>query len=1217
MKTYRSGNAKGYFGGPLWLCVMLLLVCSVMPRYALAIRTVGTDPGCGFHTIQSAIEAVLNEERSTNPLQGDPFIAVAEGAYRENLVIDIDAHNVGHFPQNPPGMQDAFIQIEGGWDSTCSRVNGGVTQILGDKNRGNSTLEIRTETNFNNHYISLGRLYLENARNVPSGGGISFHGAGGALHLGGQALGSFISIDSNQAGNGAGLFVRGKSPSLGAGLSVFLHEGTHIQFNNATGSGGGIHVEGHALVFANEDATLISNNTADVGGGIRATSGANVDLASSGDAGTPVVSSNSARLGGGVSVDGNARIRLFSKSATSPVSVSGNTAQERGGGVFVDAASSGSRGVLCGNVFKINANHAPIGAAISLQESGDGSLGGFARLTAYDMQTQLSGQCSSPRLEPLGACPDGEMCNQIDNNVGDSSIIEGSPSLVADLRAERLEMTGNIATALYHGSSIALGNCLIDHNFVNAVLASSGTSGSLNINGCTVAANSLLFSPPAPIFSIGSGGVAVSASSDIFHLAVNGKVVQLGCGGCSPSVSLSDIVATTFASPIVAGANTTLDNVRFVPEIGFVNDGARDFHLRRGSPAVDVSARAVQRPFPIFEIGGPDRFLTTDLDGVPRGIPTTCASSTTVYDAGAYESQVLDPACRLPQTITFTSPAPTSAVVGGPTYSVAAAATSGLPVSFTIDPFVSATVCTLGTDDVVSFVGVGDCVIYADQGGDATFAAAEQVRQVFTVDGAPQTIAFTSTVPGSAIVRVGSYAPVAVASSNLPVELSIDASSVNVCAINNGVVSFVGAGTCVIDANQPGDGTFAAAQQVQQSFVVKSAGGTTSQTIVFTSTVPSTAVVGVGSYAPVAVASSNLPVVLIIDATSVNVCAISNNTVSFIGAGTCVIDANQGGDAIFAPAPQVQQSFTVNPAVGTALQTITFTSNAPSNAVKGGASYTATAVATSGLPVVLTIDTSSDTVCTINNGTVSFIGVGTCTIDANQGGDAIFAPAPQVQQSFAVNPAVGTALQTITFTSNAPSNAFVGGSPYTVTAVASSGLPVALTIDASSDTVCTISNGTVSFIGVGTCVIDANQGGDEIFAPAAQVQQSFGVARSPSPNITCVLPTQVNLAGTVSPDGTTDVVGIDLTKLFTPPAGNTLSYSVAGLPPSIAIDQQSGVLIGAFAANDDAGSPYHATLTATAIPLNTVASETVEFIVLSEADHIFRNGFDGPSQPCQ
>ena len=68
--------------------------------------------------------------------------------------------------------------------------------------------------------------------------------------------------------------------------------------------------------------------------------------------------------------------------------------------------------------------------------------------------------------------------------------------------------------------------------------------------------------------------------------------------------------------------------------------------------------------------------------------------------------------------------------------------------------------------------------------------------------------------------------------------------------------------------------------------------------------------------------------------------------------------------------------------------------------------------------------------------------------------------------------------QAISFTSTAPTAAVYGGS-YAVSATASSGLPVALSIDSSSDTgACSLSGGTVTFTGVGQCVIDANQGGN-------------------------------------------------------------------------------------------------------------------------------------------
>jgi hypothetical protein len=56
-----------------------------------------------------------------------------------------------------------------------------------------------------------------------------------------------------------------------------------------------------------------------------------------------------------------------------------------------------------------------------------------------------------------------------------------------------------------------------------------------------------------------------------------------------------------------------------------------------------------------------------------------------------------------------------------------------------------------------------------------------------------------------------------------------------------------------------------------------------------------------------------LSVAITIDASATSVCSISGSTVSFIGTGTCVIDANQAGNANYNPAPQVQQSFAVIP----------------------------------------------------------------------------------------------------------------------------------------------------------------------------------------------------------------------------------------------------------------------------------------------------------------
>jgi hypothetical protein len=274
---------------------------------------------------------------------------------------------------------------------------------------------------------------------------------------------------------------------------------------------------------------------------------------------------------------------------------------------------------------------------------------------------------------------------------------------------------------------------------------------------------------------------------------------------------------------------------------------------------------------------------------------------------------------------------------------------------------------------------------------------------------------------------------------------------------------------------------------VQQSFPVSKK----AQTIEFTSGAPGPRSVGGPTYTVTAKASSGLPVTLTIDATSAAVCSLSGSTVSFIGEGTCRSDANQPGNGEYNAAPQEQLSFAVGPDVRPA-QTISFTSTVPAGATIG-ASYEVAAEATSKLAVTFTIDASSAAICTITGSTVTFTAAGTCTIDANQPGSTAYKAAPQAQQSATV----AQRPQTIVFGTAAPVSATVGGPAYSVSASASSGLPVALSVDAASGGVCSISGTSVSFIGAGTCTIDANQGGNAEYAPAAQAQQSFGVLSPP------------------------------------------------------------------------------------------------------------------------
>jgi hypothetical protein len=451
------------------------------------------------------------------------------------------------------------------------------------------------------------------------------------------------------------------------------------------------------------------------------------------------------------------------------------------------------------------------------------------------------------------------------------------------------------------------------------------------------------------------------------------------------------------------------------------------------------------------------------------------------------------------QTITFTSTAPTTAVVNGPTYTVTATGGgSGNPVTFT-----SATsgVCTV-LGSTVSFQHAGTCTVNANQAGSTYYAPANTVQQSFTVGKAAQTVSFTSTAPTNATVGGPTYTVTATGgASGNPVVISIDAASAGACSLAGSTVSFQHAGTCVVDANQAGNSDYLPANQVQQSIAV----GKGSQAINFTTTAPTGAQVG-GSYTPGATSTSGLAVAISLDATSTG-CTLSSGTVNFTGAGTCVIDANQPGNTDYLAAAQVQQSFVISKQN----QSITFTSTAPSAAKNGGATYTAAATVTSGLTV--TFGTSTPSICTssgTNGATISFVAAGSCTVTADQAGNGTYNAAPQATQTFTV--AKGD--QTVSFSTTAPSGATVGGPTYTPAATASSNLAVAITLDASSSG-CTISNGVVSFTAVGTCKIDANQGGDANWnAATPQAQQSITIAKgSQTIGFTSTAPSSATVGG--------------------------------------------------------------------------------------------------------
>jgi|GEM_PF-3145761 len=419
-----------------------------------------------------------------------------------------------------------------------------------------------------------------------------------------------------------------------------------------------------------------------------------------------------------------------------------------------------------------------------------------------------------------------------------------------------------------------------------------------------------------------------------------------------------------------------------------------------------------------------------------------------------------------PQTITFPAIAPQA--VGNAPIALAATASSGLPVSYTVlsgPGQVSGNILTVGEKGTVT--------IQANQTGDATYSPAPPVTQSFTVGGTAASLtAQTITFPPIAAQAFGSpsFTLNASASSGLAVSYVVLSGP---AAVSGNAVTLTGAGSVTIQANQAGSSTYAAAPAVSQSFSVSQA----SQTITF----PAISSQTTGNALTLnATASSGLAIAYAVVS---GPATVSGNTVTFTGsAGTVVIQASQPGNANYTAAPAVSQSFSVTVGATHNAQTIMFPA-IPLQTITSPA-FTLNATASSGLAVTYTVVSGP---ANVSGSTVSLTGVaGTVVIQANQAGNGTYSAAPAARQSFTVS----LLPQTITFPAIAGHT--VGSAAFTLAATASSKLTVTYSVVSGP---ATVSGSTVTLTGsAGTVVIKASQAGNATYTAATAVSQSFVVA---------------------------------------------------------------------------------------------------------------------------
>ncbi len=260
-----------------------------------------------------------------------------------------------------------------------------------------------------------------------------------------------------------------------------------------------------------------------------------------------------------------------------------------------------------------------------------------------------------------------------------------------------------------------------------------------------------------------------------------------------------------------------------------------------------------------------------------------------IYLAAGVHIRIIGTGVGAAQTITFPSiPAQT---FGGPPLTLAASASSGLPVTY---KFTGPAVLSGST---LTVTGAGSVTVTASQVGSASYATAKDVVVTFAVNKASQNLTFPA-IPNQ--TGETTYLLQATSSVGLPVVYSVTGPAS--LAGDGKTLSFSGAGTVTVSAGQAGNADYLAAAPVSVQFEVVPR---QTQTITF----PAISLSG-STTTLHATASSGLPVTYAVVSGSAS---ISGNvlTVSNPNASGVTVSASQAGNATYAPAPPVQQTVKV------------------------------------------------------------------------------------------------------------------------------------------------------------------------------------------------------------------------------------------------------------------------------------------------------------------